>query len=717
MQQNESLPGVQARVLRAAAITAVSLGACVGYALWVARATIPAQGYAALGFERSAQLELLDAAWEGWAMGLEVAPRVGLAALLFLLVLRLFPRLRPTPENLLAAVTGTGRATLVFAAGAFLMGALGLHLLERQITRESAWLGPGDMVAAGAALLIAYIGIGLASRRARRGDEAKDIQALLWGTALLSLGAYWLNRGLWAPPRETYVLERNVLLFVAAALVTTLARGEFLRAALRALWRPLVLVSIVVAVSPALLRSWAENGAAPALTAGKPWNVVVIALDTVRVDRTSLVGELRRGQARTPELRKLADRGVNFQNAISQAPWTLPAFASILTGKYPHEHGAFTLDAKLRASELTLAEVLREAGYQTIGVVSHLYLETYRGMAQGFERFDESQALGHEAITSIQVTARAIRALEQADPDRPFFLFAHYFDPHWEYRNHEGWRFADDYDGWLTDQLDLDNLHRNRHLLDEQDLAYLEALYQEEIAYTDRHIGRLLAYLEESGQADNTLIILVGDHGEEFMEHGGLDHTTTVYQELVHVPLVIVPPGGLATELVVDGTVETRRVFGTVMELLDVDSPVVADARAESLLVATGEGDSDELQARPAPAFTSVWLEDSAPRWGKRFKLAALVDGDWKFINDLTRSEELLFYLAQDSGEEHDVKGRNAARTKKMRAELHAWIERMQEAAVGLETADTTKAQLEQLKQLGYMGAEDESDTPEERGK
>ena len=713
MPQLEPPPGFLARLFRAVAVGIVCLGGSVALALWNARETVAQQGYAELGFERSIHLAYLDAAWAGWARGLRIAPPVALGCLVVLLVVWLIPGLRPTRENLREAARGQGRAFLVFAAGLVLMVLLALHLIERQTTRGDAWLGPDDVFAASIAFVAAYLGIWLASLRARDGADARVVSSILWGTALFAFGGYWINRGLWSPPRDTYVALRNLLLAGGSMFLAVLLRSDWVCGLPRRLWRPVVALALIAASLPVVLRGMTDGRGAPTIAAGNPWNVLVIGLDTVRADVTSLADKPRRGQERTPALRALADRGVNFRGAIAQAPWTLPSFASILTGKYPQQHGAYTLDSKLRDRELMLPEILREAGYETFGVVSHLYLEQYRGMGQGYQRWDESQALGHEAVTSVQVTERAQRMLEQADRSKPFFMFAHYFDPHWEYVNHKGWSYAGDYDGWLKDQLDLENLHKNRHLLDEEDLAHLSRLYQEEVSYTDRHIGRLLQYLDESGLAENTLVIVVSDHGEEFMEHGGLDHTTTVFQELVHVPLAIVPPGDLAAGMIVDGTVETRRIFGTVLELLDIDVPALTAAREQSLLTRLDDG---AFVAHPAPAYTSVWLEHSHPRWGKRFKIAALVNDDWKFINDLTRGKEMLFHLASDPGETRQVNGKHADKTQTMRAQLHAWIKAMQEAAAGgTVSAEADAEALRLLEQLGYAGSED--DDLEDEGK
>ena len=134
-------------------------------------------------------------------------------------------------------------------------------------------------------------------------------------------------------------------------------------------------------------------------------NVILIGVDTLRWDHTSLSIDAARDL--TPNLRAWSQHGTRFENAISQAPWTLPAFASVMTGRYPRQHGATSLFGSLREEEVTLAEVLREEGYRTAAIISNLFVDSERRFRQGFDRFSEDHVRGHDAITSRGVTDEA----------------------------------------------------------------------------------------------------------------------------------------------------------------------------------------------------------------------------------------------------------------------------------------------------------------------
>ncbi|MGH7820354.1 MAG: sulfatase, partial [Candidatus Binatia bacterium] len=446
------------------------------------------------------------------------------------------------------------------------------------------------------------------------------------------------------------------------------------------------------------------------LATARPWtpaptnarNVLLVGIDTLRADRFDATASGQASATIMPHLGALAARGTVFRNAISQAPWTLPAFASILTGKYPPEHGAISLIGILRSEELTLAEVLREAGYTTRAVVSHAVVGSSRGFAQGFESIDERYALGHDAVTSARVTDAAIAALRTRDPRQPFFLFVHYFDPHYEYRDHRSWSFADAYDGWLTKQpLDINNLLLNRHLLDDADAQYLRDLYDEEIAYTDRHIGRLLAFLRDAGLEDDTLIIIVADHGEEFLEHGSLTHTTTLYEELIRVPLLIAPPAGASGPRFVDEPVETRAIFDTVIRHLGVrEAPVTSARDLWPLLRQDAPRPQEDLGA---PAFSTVWLPDAPLDTGKRVRLSAVRTRRWKLIVDHGRSSESLFDLAMDPGERNDLSGRDVAIRTRLRSLHDSWFEAVGAGDVEGPTRTLDREEVERLRALGYL--------------
>ncbi len=447
------------------------------------------------------------------------------------------------------------------------------------------------------------------------------------------------------------------------------------------------------AISPYVLRC----GTQPA-----PYNVILIGIDTLRADHSSLLGPDVNKRQFTPNLSQLAKRGTVFQSAISQSPWTMPAFASILTGKYPHEHGAISLYGFLRREELTLAEIMREAGYFTGAIVSHFYVDAGHGFAQGFNYFNEDYSLGHDAITSEGVTNCAINFLKKHGNER-FFLFLHYFDPHCKYQNHQDWNFADAYSGWLrAEPYTFDSLRKKRHLLGLSEIKYLTDLYDEEIAYTDKHIGRLLRFVEEQGLMQNTVFVVVGDHGEEFMEHGWIGHTISLYDELIRVPLLIVLPGFEHNKHIVSNVIETRSVFSTLIDYLGL--PCALENPPPSLLpMIQTTAIKNNSGASPNSAYSTVWLPDADVESGKRVEIFALRTDRWKLIIDHTRKKEFLFDLKNDPQETGNLVLQNQKVFQEMRQKLRAWYLEMVKETVDVPTLELNEEQINKLKSLGYL--------------
>ena len=242
-------------------------------------------------------------------------------------------------------------------------------------------------------------------------------------------------------------------------------------------------------------------------------NVLLITVDSLRWDRLGYAGLDR---PVSPEIDRLAASGVVFEQAFSQAGWTLPSIATVLTGRYPSEHGAIQTDRAVAGSIDTLAELLGDLGYETRAHVSHVMLRPRSGLARGFDVYDDSVlevGRPHKVATARQLTDRALAGLDEAS--EPFLMWVHYFDPHFAYLAHPEWV---EFGGG-----DLDR-------------------YDGEVAHTDREIGRLLAGLGERGLTGRTAVILTSDHGEEFGEHGGRLHFS-LHAEVTRVPLIVRVPG------------------------------------------------------------------------------------------------------------------------------------------------------------------------------
>jgi arylsulfatase A-like enzyme len=275
-------------------------------------------------------------------------------------------------------------------------------------------------------------------------------------------------------------------------------------------------------------------------------NVLLISVDTLRADHLGWHGYAR---DTTPALSRLARRSVVFEQAMSTSSWTLPAHGSLLTGRYPSGHGAQDDGSRLAAGVPTVAGAFDAAGFHTLAVVSHVYVASPFGFDRGFDVFDDALIRG--GTTNPRGDAAVDRLLERLDeraPDAPFFAFLHLYDPHWDYAAPEPWarRFVDGaYAGPIDGSyeamipfLGADGQEAGDAMAP-ADLAALVGYYDGEIGWVDEQLARLVAELEVRGIAGSTLLVLTSDHGEEFREHGRLGHGRTLYEEQLHVPLLL----------------------------------------------------------------------------------------------------------------------------------------------------------------------------------
>jgi arylsulfatase A-like enzyme len=451
-------------------------------------------------------------------------------------------------------------------------------------------------------------------------------------------------------------------------------------------------VSIAFPLGVALVGFAAPRLVDPTLVAAKPRSVLLINIDTLRADHTDLHPNPRDTRSRTPEIAALATRGTVYERAYSQAPWTLPANASVFTGLYPNQHRAFSLQGWLPGRSTVLAELLREAGYQTGAVVSHYFLARGVGFAQGFDHFDDGLAdtNTHLARTAEAVTDRAIAWLRGRDPTRPFLLMAHYFDPHNEYLDHPDFDFADAYTGWLTEsRATLELLRLQDHHLDDADLGYLRDLYDEEVVATDRAIARLLAELEHQGLSQDVIIVVYSDHGEGFREHGWLGHATTVHEELVRVPLVVVDPSESAGRI--DTVTETRALFWSLLDRLGLDFGV--DHPDRRLL--------PERSGQSAQAYSMVWLPDAPPESGKIHMQTGVHTATESLLEDHLRGVVDWYDLVVDPAEQAPRNQPEAEGQRALQDALDAWLRAHPiEEAVARELSGE---EVEMLKALGYL--------------
>jgi arylsulfatase A-like enzyme len=311
-------------------------------------------------------------------------------------------------------------------------------------------------------------------------------------------------------------------------------------------------------------------------------NVLLITLDTVRPQNLSLCGYHRRT---SPRLEELAGRGVLFDRAIATASWTLPSHASLMTGKWPHEHRA-DYTRMLDGTFPTLAEVLGKQGYVTAGFVANDGMcGSHTGLARGFVHYEDHKDAwslirclaplyyliplpdNADRKSAKEVNDGFIHWLEQR-PSRPFFVFLNYLDAHAPY-------FLPDsrFDRFSDLAVDVRRHYRTRwsHGFrgdDTLECKLAQDTYDGAIAYLDHHIGLLMDELARRRLLDNTLVVITNDHGEHFGEHGALDHGTTLYRQEIESPLLFVGPGVSARNVRVHAPVSLVDVPATIIDLL-----------------------------------------------------------------------------------------------------------------------------------------------------
>jgi choline-sulfatase len=424
----------------------------------------------------------------------------------------------------------------------------------------------------------------------------------------------------------------------------------------------------------------------------RPKNVLLLIVDTLRTDRVGVYGSPR---PTTPNLDALAARGLRYDRAYATSPWTMPTVASVLTGLMPASHGVTHVRRKIPDAATTLAELLKDQGFETTGIVGNVLLTEEHGFQQGFDHYDTHAANGHRHVSTPQVVDSAVRALERhAASDAPFFLMAHFFDPHYDYLPHEGVDWAKDSAGRLDTSVEIVQIRDDRASLTPEEVRFLGDLYDEEVWFTDQGIGQILATLDRLNLTEDTLVIALADHGEELMEHGWLGHTRSMYEEVVRVPLILAGPG-----------IPSAAVMGTPVSLAAV-TPTVLDR----LGIAPGW---DRFQAPPLPIESppspgAVFIEvDFVPvnevSELKRGHLTAIVGDRLKAIRDEDSDKLEIYDLAADPREHHDRSAEDPKQAAFFRQVLDRAALNARERPMPPESMDLDDAKKQQLRDLGYL--------------
>jgi arylsulfatase A-like enzyme len=420
---------------------------------------------------------------------------------------------------------------------------------------------------------------------------------------------------------------------------------------------------------------------------GRARGIILVSIDTLRRDHVGVYGYPR---PTTPRLDALARSSVLCEDAVSTASWTLPAHLSMLTSVDPGLHGAVDLNHGFNRRVPTLAALLRGAGFATQAVTSHLYVSEVYGVDEGFDHLDFRQDR-----KATDVADHALTLLDRLG-DRPFFLFLHFYDPHWHYDPPaETLRlFESEYHGQVSG-LWQDFSRRDPKSLRPADVAHLIALYDGEIRYVDNELARVFDHLHSRGLDRSTLLVVASDHGEEFQEHGSWEHQKTLYEEVIRVPLLVSGPA-----------VAPRREPSQA-SVLDIAPTILSWAGLSLPPSFLGRSLLSPLDVREAYGETDHTVDHShklfvragAGRWKAIFSLALLHDPSR--APSLQREE--WYDLAADPGERRNAPPPASVADAIRRRALDRW-RADRGAGAGAPAIQLTPEQRERLSALGYVG-------------
>jgi len=421
-------------------------------------------------------------------------------------------------------------------------------------------------------------------------------------------------------------------------------------------------------------------------------NVIVVLVDTLRADHLSLYGY---GRKTSPVLDRFARRGIFFPVVRSQAACTFPSVNSLLTSRYPMRFvdqpgGSMGIPAGVEV----LPEVLQRAGYETAAIsaspivrVSPSKHNPSGGFGRGFGSFDESCVWRHAAC----VNQKAFEFLRSARAARPFFLYLHYMDPHGPYSPPKTFerRFSTPVEEpeWLRRgdsnflASEIYEHHKTPAEIDPAAVRHLVDLYDDEIRYFDGQLGQLLAEIDGRGLGDTTVVAIAADHGEQFLEHGGVKHCRSAFDVEVRTPLALRVPG--RPPQVVEQPAGNVDLAPTLLALLGVDARGLGFEGRDLLAPAGG--------APEAPVFSGQGVYRAAT--GRRFKL----------LYDIERVDFALYDLEADPAETRDVKAEHPEEFRELRRGLFAWLLAVEGSTTPRQSIDAARAAEQQLKSLGYL--------------
>lgn len=437
------------------------------------------------------------------------------------------------------------------------------------------------------------------------------------------------------------------------------------------MWIAAAIVIIVVVTLLAFQSQKAANR--ESATRCDDCNVLLIGVDTLRADHMHAFGYERDA---TPNIDALAARGISFTNAISASSWTVPSFMSIMTGVYPSVHKVtnkfveFNAKSqvtsnlqKLSPSLETLAQQFKKAGFATGGFTGDAGIGAQFGHKAGYDVYTDEKTFGEFKNSN----THAIDWLNALPKGQKFYMFLQGYDLHGQFN------LPKDDQIFLTEEEKKSDagLPKNESVLREAQLAgplkytesdvkYWNDLYDSKMHYADADIGVMLNELDKRGLLKNTIVVLVADHGEEFFEHGGIDHGQSLYGELIHVPIVVAMPGNTKASQV-SAQVSMLDVAPTILELAGVKpSEQFAKQQQGMSLVPYMTG----AKTQGSDVFMETDYRDFT-----HIRSVRTVDG-WEYIKTLQTGREELYNLNDDPAEKHNIIENNPEKAATLKAKL-----------------------------------------------
>jgi arylsulfatase A-like enzyme len=443
-------------------------------------------------------------------------------------------------------------------------------------------------------------------------------------------------------------------------------------------------------------RTWpdAVRWSVPVLYGARPasrLNVLLVTVDTLRSDHLHAYGYARRT---SPNLDRLAARGLLFENAQTVQSATWPALTSLHTSLYPGTHGVVWNGRRLPEGFLTLADLLGASGYSTSAFLANMKRAQHPGFSLLFTPHEPEQAGDDRTATEAAIAELRL------ERERPFFLWLHLISPHASYDPPPPWDTAFTRKGSSAVSGAIDELVRIRQKripLSRDDVAHVIGLYDGEIAFTDELVGRVLTELRDLGLEHETLVVFTADHGEDLLEHNRyFFHSPSMYGSSLRVPLVLALPGVLPGGETTDQPASLLDVAPTVLGLLDLKIPPAF--QGENLLPGR--------RVPQRPVRSRLFSETNGAIFG-------VSSGGWRLVLNPTGRDPgapggpypiapvELYDLGRDPGERHNVAADRPDIVSALSGEIERWKARFRRRELGPQTIDP--ATLEELRALGYV--------------